>query len=67
MSGYADDYKDQEQAAFIRKWVPEEDVSGFLNEQSVRYTLARARYAEAELRSIRDEVAVIHKLIMRGK
>lgn len=61
MSGYSDDYKDQKRVEWLRKWVPE-DVDVPTVEQ-YRYTLARARDAEANLKKHRDALRALRGLM----
>jgi hypothetical protein len=58
MSGYGDMYKDEQQAKWLARWVPEtkrKDLhdcpSGFI--EQYRFTLARAREAEEQIREYR--------------
>lgn len=61
MSGYSDDYKDYQRAEFLRRWVPE-DVPSPTKEQ-YRYTLARARAAEAELEDLKHSLATFKRIL----
>lgn len=69
MSGYSEDYKDQQQAKWLQRWVPFEDESylRMVNELSlnidqaraVRFLLARAREAEAKHKNLRNALNVL--------
>jgi hypothetical protein len=63
MSSYSDDYKDQRQAEFIRRWAPAEIPE--TTTENLRWNIARARAAEAELKELRDALKCLKILMNR--
>jgi hypothetical protein len=62
MSGYSDHYKDVKQAEFIRRWTDGVTMPP-LTDENMRWNVARARAAEAELAEIKEALNVVRKAI----
>lgn len=60
---YSDDYKDMQIVALLRKWTPDGIGNLKVTESNLRYHLARARAAEAELAEIKDALAAFKKVL----
>ena len=48
MSGYDDDYKDQQSRKFIERWCPNLPEKADVTAENLQWNIARARSAEAE-------------------
>lgn len=67
MSGFSDTAKDHAQAQWIAKWVPEgDDELPDPTMEQYRYTLARARAAEDELKLHQTVLRELRNLMGRG-
>lgn len=66
MSGYSDMYKDQQRREWINKWVPLDEELPELELEQYRFTLARARSAEAEVETYKRGLRTFQDLIGRA-
>jgi hypothetical protein len=57
----SDAYKDQQTAAFLERWAPV--VTTECTPENLRWNIARARAAEAELDRLRAALAVIKEFM----
>lgn len=57
MSGYSDHYKDVRRREFIERWAPTPPAS--VTAENLRWNIARANAAEAELRELKDALVVL--------
>jgi hypothetical protein len=64
MSGYADDYKDRQQAAFVAKWAPPGSYEAVaISQESLRWHIARARAAEDELGNLKRVLGDLKRVL----
>lgn len=63
MSGYSEHYRDMQHAAFLEKWVPREEKLPEATPENLRFNIARARAAEAELNEIKRALHVLKRAI----
>lgn len=63
VSGYSDHYKDTRQAEFLRRWAPNEPWPESVTAENMRWNIARANAAEAELKQIKDALKVLRQAI----
>lgn len=67
MSGYGDDYKDQQLEAFKERWAPaSEGPIPEWDHETRRWWLARARAAEAQVADYKQRVSALRDLIGIG-
>jgi hypothetical protein len=60
MSGYGDDYKDQQRADFISRWIVDGKLPA-LTPESLAWNVARARAAEHELQELKNVLRVLRE------
>jgi hypothetical protein len=61
VSHYADDYKDMEQAAFVRYWADGDMPE--LTEANLRWNVAKRRAAESELGTLKAALRTLQDAI----
>lgn len=59
MSSFSDAYKDQTTAEFVERWAPV--VTTEATPENLRWNIARARAAEAELAELKNAISVLLK------
>jgi len=59
MSNYSDDYKDQKAHEFMRRWCPSDKPLPEISVTNMRWNVARANAAEAELTKLKDALKVL--------
>lgn len=61
MGGYTDAYKDEQQAKFMDRWAPVVETE--CTPENLRWNIARARAAEAELDRLKAALAVVKEFM----
>jgi hypothetical protein len=61
MSSHADDYKDMEQAAFVRHWADGDMPE--LTEANMRWNVAKRRAAEDDLRRLKAALRILQDAV----
>lgn len=63
MSSYSDAYKDQRQEEFLERWAPVEMPLPNVTPENLRWNIARANAAEADLKELRDALKRLRVLM----
>lgn len=63
MSNYTADYRDMQEAHWLNKWVPLDDMPVEITREQYRYILAKKRESEARLKEINEGINAFRKML----